>query len=148
MGKLNKGMMTSNKQTWTTPKDLFQQLDSIWNFDCDLFASEENALCDKYFTEENSAFDNKWGKVNFANPPFTTKIQNKAFLKAHINAYLSNKTTIMLVPARTDTKRFHDIVFANGYKVIFIKGRLKFGGSKNPAPFPSCYIIFKGGNRC
>lgn len=143
MGKINKSFFTSNRQDWTTPKELFEELNREFNFDYDLFASDNNALCDNYFTEENNAFYNKWGKVNFANPPYETKIQNKAFEHAHERAMVCNKTTVMLVPARTDTIRFHDYVFSKGHEVRFIKGRLKFGNSKNPAPFPSCIIIFK-----
>ena len=141
---LNNGMMTSKRQDWETPIKLFNELDNEFHFQCDLFASEENSLCLYFYTKENSAFDNLWYDRNFANPPYNTKIQNQAFHDAHINASVFNRTTVMLVPARTDTKRFHDFVFKYNYEIRFIKGRLKFGESKNPAPFPSCLIIFKG----
>lgn len=140
---INKGMFTSNKQTWTTPKWLFDELNQEFNFICDLFASDENALCLQYYTEDDDAFENGWYKTNFANPPYDTKIQNKAFEFAH-KFTKKGVTTVMLVPARTDTKRFHDWVFDKGHEIRFLKGRLKFGESKNPAPFPSCIIIFKG----
>lgn len=140
---INKGMFTSNKQDWTTPKDLFDELNKEFKFKCDLFASDENALCKHYYTKERSAFETAWFDVNFANPPYDTKIQNKAFERAHMFALHFNCTTVMLVPARTDTKRFHDFVFKYGYEIRFIKGRLKFSNSNNPAPFPSCIIIFK-----
>jgi site-specific DNA-methyltransferase (adenine-specific) len=142
---LNPGMMSSNKQDWTTPIELFNELNKEFNFDCDLFASHKNALCDCYFTEQTNALDIHlpWHKTNFANPPYDTKIQNAAFKRAHEEA-LKGNTTVMLIPARTDTKRFHDYVFKHNYEIRFIKGRLKFSNSKNPAPFPSCIIIFKG----
>ena len=47
----------------------------------------------------------------------------------------------MLIPARTDTKAFHEYIYGKA-QIRFIKGRLKFGGSKNPAPFPSMVVIF------
>ena len=143
---INKGMMTSNKQDWCTPQYLFDKLDMEFKFNTDLFANDINALCSNYFTEENSAFDHVWKGICFANPPYTTKIQDRAFEKGALNARLFNSTIVMLVPARTDTKRFHDFVFKYNYEVRFIKGRLKFSNSKNAAPFPSCIIIFKGGN--
>lgn len=31
-----------------------------------------------------------------------------------------------------------------GVEIRFIKWRLKFGGSKDPAPFPSMLVIFHG----
>ena len=52
----------------------------------------------------------------------------------------------MLIPARTDTKAFHDFIYHKA-EVRFIRGRLKFGGSKNSAPFPSMIVIFKEGVR-
>ena len=29
-------------------------------------------------------------------------------------------------------------------EIWFVKGRLKFGGVKNPAPFPSAIVVYKG----
>lgn len=47
----------------------------------------------------------------------------------------------MLLPARTDTRWFHDYIYGKA-EVRFIRGRLKFGDSKNSAPFPSMVVIF------
>ena len=47
----------------------------------------------------------------------------------------------MLLPARTDTSRFHDYIYHKS-EIRFIRGRLKFGGSKNAAPFPSMLVIY------
>ena len=49
---------------------------------------------------------------------------------------------VFLVPARTDTKWFHEYVL-NKATIRFIKGRLKFGDSKNSAPFPSMVLVYK-----
>lgn len=48
----------------------------------------------------------------------------------------------MLIPARTDTKYFHDHIYHKA-EIRFIKGRLKFGDSKNSAPFPSMLVIYE-----
>ena len=50
----------------------------------------------------------------------------------------------MLLPARTDTKWFHDYIYQKA-EIRFVKGRLKFGDSKNAAPFPSMVCVFNGG---
>lgn len=47
----------------------------------------------------------------------------------------------MLLPARTDTKWFHDYILGKA-EIRFLKGRLKFGGANNSAPFPSMIVIF------
>ena len=52
-------------------------------------------------------------------------------------------TVVMLLPARTDTKWFHEYIY-NKAEIRFIKGRLKFGNSKNVAPFPSMIVVFDG----
>ena len=48
----------------------------------------------------------------------------------------------MLIPARTDTKYFHEFIYHKAKEIRFVKGRLKFGGSKNSAPFPSMVVVF------
>lgn len=54
----------------------------------------------------------------------------------------SNTTVVMLLPARTDTKWFHEYIY-NKAKIKFLQGRLKFGNSVNSAPFPSMVVIFE-----
>lgn len=49
---------------------------------------------------------------------------------------------VCLVPARTDTRWWHDYAIKGA--VTFIKGRLKFGDAKANAPFPSALVIFGG----
>lgn len=51
-------------------------------------------------------------------------------------------TVVMLLPARTDTKWFHEYICGKA-EIRFIEGRLKFGGAENSAPFPSMIIVFR-----
>ncbi len=53
------------------------------------------------------------------------------------------EVVVCLVPSRTDTKWFHE--YAMKGEIHFICGRLKFGGSKNSAPFPSAVVVFEKG---
>ena len=55
-----------------------------------------------------------------------------------------NTLVVMLIPARTDTKYFHEYIYGKA-EIRFIRGRLKFGGQKNAAPFPSMVVIFGAG---
>lgn len=48
----------------------------------------------------------------------------------------------MLIPARTDTRYFHDFIYNKAKDIRFVKGRLKFGGAKDNAPFPSMVVVF------
>lgn len=54
---------------------------------------------------------------------------------------LSENKGVALLPARTDTKWFHDYIYGKA-EIRFLKGRVKFGDGKNSAPFPSMIVIF------
>ena len=78
----------------------------------------------------------------FCNPPYGREI-GKWVKKAYEEGHQKNTVVVMLIPARTDTKYFHDYINHRA-EVRFISGRLKFGDSKNSAPFPSMVVIFRG----
>ena len=80
----------------------------------------------------------------FCNPPYGKEI-SKWVKKCFVESQKENTICVMLIPARTDTKWFHDYIYKKpNVEIIFIKGRLKFGDSKNSAPFPSMVVVFKG----
>ena len=67
-------------------------------------------------------------------------------LKAH-NECQEGKLVVLLIPARTDTTWFHDIILRNNYEVRFHRGRLKFtnayGKTTNCAPFPTMTVVMR-----
>jgi len=67
-----------------------------------------------------------------------------AFIVKGIEEWRKGKTVVFLIPARTDTKRFHEIFIPFATEIRFLKGRLKFDDQKNSAPFPSMIVVFKG----
>ena len=85
------------------------------------------------------------GGVVWCNPPYGREI-GLWVKKAYESAHESGGIVVMLIPARTDTKWFHDYVLHRA-EIRFIAGRLKFGGAKNSAPFPSMVVIFRGAGR-
>ena len=93
-------------------------------------------LCPK--TQNASVFSLlKWTGVCWCNPPYGRQIG-----KWVEKAVKSSATVVMLLPARTDTKWFHDWCLPYG-KIEFLRGRLKFGGCDNSAPFPSMIVVFE-----
>ena len=56
---------------------------------------------------------------------------------------LTKTTAVFLLPARVDTKWFHDLVLPHAREIRFIRGRLKFVGAEHPAPFPSMIVVFR-----
>jgi len=135
---INKGLFTSNTPEWETPQDLFDELNKEFNFTLDVCATKKNAKCKKYYTKDDNGLDKDWDGVIWCNPPYGREIS--AWVE---KAYVSLCKTVMLIPARTDTKYFHNYIYNKpNTEIRFIKGRLKFSNSKNSAPFPSMLVIF------
>jgi site-specific DNA-methyltransferase (adenine-specific) len=143
-GKINREALFSAKRNdWETPQYLFDELDAEFHFTLDPCADAETAKCSKFYTEEDNGLSQDWtGEVVFCNPPYTNAEQTK-WVKKCSDHGKSGGVAVMLIPARTDTKRFHDYIY-NKVEVRFIRGRLKFGDSKNSAPFPSMIVVFGG----
>lgn len=134
-------MFSSKTDMWETPQDLFDRLNEEYNFECDVCAIPENAKCKKYYTPEVDGLKQEWRGVCWCNPPYGREI-GKWVEKAYVASTYCGATVVMLLPARTDTKWFHDYCLKG--KIEFLRGRLKFGSSKNSAPFPSMIVIFDG----
>lgn len=133
-------MFSSKTDLWSTPQDFFEEWDSKFNFTLDVCSDGVNNKCDKFFTEESNGLSQKWEGVCWMNPPYGRTIGQ--WVKKAYESSLEGATVVCLVPSRTDTKWWHD--YAMKGEITFIKGRLKFGGNKNPAPFPSAVVVFKG----
>jgi phage N-6-adenine-methyltransferase len=130
---------SSKTDLWATPQDFFDKYDAIYNFDLDVCAIKENAKCGKYFTPEQDGLKQEWSGICWMNPPYGRGI-GKWMQKAYESS--GNGTIVVcLVPARTDTRWWHD--YAMKGQIEFIKGRLKFGDAKTNAPFPSAVVTFK-----
>lgn len=131
---------SSKTDDWYTPQDFYDEWDEKFNFTLDVCASKENAKCGKFFTKEQDGLSQKWGGVCWMNPPYGREI-GKWMEKAYQSS-LDGATVVCLVPSRTDTRWWHD--YAMKGDITFIKGRLRFGGAKNSAPFPSAVVVFNG----
>ena len=135
-------MFSSKTDLWATPQDFFNELNKEFNFTLDPCATPENAKCTKYFTEEDDGLIQDWeGHVVFCNPPYGRQI-SKWVKKCYEESKKENTLCVMLIPSRTDTKYFHEYIY-NKSEIRFVKGRLKFGDSKNSAPFPSMIVVFR-----
>ena len=138
-----KVMFSSKSNDWSTPIDFFDKLNDEFHFTLDPCADDNNHRVSKYYTIEDDGLLQNWeGEICFVNPPYGKEIKDWV-RKAYIEGSKPNTTVVLLVPARTDTKWFHQYVY-NKAEIRFIKGRLKFGESKNSAPFPSMLAIYRG----
>ena len=136
-------MFSSKTNDWSTPQDFYDELNNEFGFTLDPCADEYNHKCNKYFTEGDDGLLQDWGgEIVFCNPPYGKAIKDRV-RKGYIEGCKPNTVVVMLIPARTDTIYFHRYIYHKA-EIRFIKGRLKFGNSKNSAPFPSMVVIYKG----
>lgn len=136
---LTSGLTSSSTDEWATPQDLFDTLNATFHFTLDPCATPENAKCAKFYTKEQDGLKQDWGgEVIWCNPPYGREI-GKWIQKCAEHRGVA----VMLIPARTDTRWWHSYIDKNpDAHVYFIKGRLKFGDGKNPAPFPSTIVVY------
>lgn len=134
---------SSDKDDWSTPQWLYNQLFSEFHFTLDPCASNDNHKCVRYFTKEDDGLLQSWSNERvFCNPPYGRKI-GLWVKKCYIHSVEGKGLAVMLIPARTDTSWFHDYIYnQNNVEVRFLKGRLKFSGAKYNAPFPSMIVVF------
>ena len=137
MNKINKSMFTSETDVWSTPQDFYNKINLEFDFELDVCALPENAKCPNYFTPEQDGLAQDWTGACWCNRPYGREI-GKWVKKASE----SKAIVVCLVPARTDTAWWHDYAM-KADEIRFIRGRLKFGNSKNSAPFPSALLIFR-----
>jgi len=134
-------MFSSETDMWETPQSFFDKLNAVFRFETDVCATAENAKCANFYTEQTNGLEQTWGGVCWMNPPYGRNITGKWVEKAYNSAKQNGATVVCLLPARTDTKYWHE--FCMKGEIFYIKGRLKFGGAKDAAPFPSAVVVFR-----
>jgi phage N-6-adenine-methyltransferase len=130
---------SSQTDLWATPQDLFDALHREFNFTLDVCATADNAKCEKFYTPADDGLAQSWTGTCWMNPPYGRQLG--LWMEKARDAASKGATVVALVPARTDTRWWHDIV--QRVEVRFLPGRLKFGGAKHSAPFPSAIVVFK-----
>lgn len=134
---------------WETPQALFEELDREFHFTLDAASNDGNAKCAKHYTAEDSAFDHDWGgETVFCNPPYGRRIADWV-RKCSEEASRPDTTVVMLIPARTDTKWFQQMILHRA-EIRFIPGRLKYETNGKPgdaSPFPSMIVVMRTGVR-
>jgi DNA N-6-adenine-methyltransferase (Dam) len=94
-----------------------------------------------HLIEEDDGLSVPWHGTVFVNPPYGRTL-SAWVAKAHAEVQSGQaKTTVVLLPARPDTKYWHEHV-AGRAAVYFLRGRLRFGDGKQSAPFPSALAIW------
>jgi phage N-6-adenine-methyltransferase len=137
---MNRGLFTSVSDEWETPQEFFDVADRAFHFDLDVCATSANAKCERYYTKEENGLSQAWRGVCWMNPPYGREIALWV-RKAYESSLEEGTVVVCLLPARTDTRWWHDYVMPHVRCVMFIRGRLRFSG-RGPAPFPSALVMF------
>lgn len=148
--KGQKTLFSSASDEWSTPQKLFDELHDEFRFTLDPCATKENAKCKRFYTKADNGLSFSWkGERVFCNPPYSKNQIGLWLEKAAISCSHYGTLTVFLIPARTDTRWFHNHVWDKdshrawlNTEIRFLKGRIKFGDSKNSAPFPSMIVVF------
>lgn len=144
---MNKVLLSSKNMNWCTPQSFFNKLNDEFHFALDAAATDRSAKCEKFFTPETDGLKESWscGGAVFCNPPYGRKLG--AWVQKAYEEAKRGITIVLLIPARTDTKYFHEYIYKKA-EIRFLRGRLKFtdedGNAKAPAPFPSMVVIYNG----
>lgn len=144
---MNSVHFMSKKSDWETPQDLFNRLNDEFHFTLDAAASDLNHKLPHYYTEKEDGLAQDWGGERvFCNPPYGSRETGLWTEKCWREAQKPDTLVVLLIPARTDRKSFHDFIYNKPNVAIrFLKGRLQFednGKKMGTAPFPSMICIF------
>ena len=144
---MNSVHFMSKKSDWETPQDLFNRLNDEFHFTLDAAASDLNHKLPHYYTEKEDGLAQDWGGDRvFCNPPYGSRETGLWTEKCWREAQKPDTLVVLLIPARTDRKSFHDFIYNKPNVTIrFLKGRLQFednGKKMGTAPFPSMICIF------
>lgn len=150
---MNSALMFSKaSDEWSTPQDFYDALHEEFDFDVDAAAQAGSAKSDNWYGPGSAlmsdALVGPWPCATYwCNPPYS---RCREFVAKAAAERLRGSLTVMLVPARTDTRWFHEHLWdaqahrtRPGIELRFVKGRLKFGGAANGAPFPSMVVVFR-----
>jgi phage N-6-adenine-methyltransferase len=136
-------MFSSKSNDWATPQSFFDKLNGVFGpFTLDAAASSDNYKVANHYTEADNSLSQDWsGNRVFLNPPYGRNLKDWV-KKAYEEGQKDGTTVVMLIPARTDTKYWHDYVM-KADEIRFVRGRIKFGDETNSAPFPSAVVVFR-----
>lgn len=140
--RLNRGLFSSVRGDWATPQQLIQALRTEFPFTLDACAAPDTAVADEWFSSANESIGPAvWSGVVWVNPPYGRGVD--AWIVKAIQEAERGATVVMLLPARTDTAWFHELVIPHAAEIRFLRGRLSFDDGKGRAPFPSMLLVFR-----
>ena len=148
-------LFSRKSDEWGTPGSAFADWTAEFGFCVDAAATAENTLCAWWYGPDHpdplrrNALSAPWDPAlpHWCNPPYS---KVGAFVSKAARERERGVLTVMLIPARTDTKWFHEFLWdrlthkpRTGIELRLLKGRLRFEGAPSSAPFPSMIVVFR-----
>lgn len=131
----------SVRSDWETPPSVFDPLNAEFGFTLDVCATPENTKCQRFFSVDDDGLSQSWGgEVCWMNPPFGKEIPR--WIEKAYRESLNGATIVVLVPARTDTRWWHEYA-ERASERRFVRGRIVFVGARYNAPFPCAVVVFR-----
>lgn len=125
------GMLTSQTPDWYTPPAIVADVITFFGrIDLDPCSYPGNPIpATRHECRDGLGID--WdGQRVYCNPPYGREIG--VWVRKALTMRAGE--CVLLLPARTDTAWFQPLF---SYPLCFVRGRLKFSGAANSAPFPS-----------
>ena len=149
---------SSATDEWSTPPNFYNNLAKEFDFVLDVAALSTSARTANWYGPDHqdparrdglvqnwasdaAASGSGGGGTIWMNPPYGRTIGD--WMKKANQEWAKGATIVCLVPARTDTRWFHD--HCAHHELRFVRGRLRFGGASNSAPFPSLVVVMGHG---
>lgn len=126
---------------WVTPPEEFNPWQKEFRLEVDAAASADNAMLPRFWDKQADAFKQDWSGLRiWCNPPYG---RSEIYQWVKRCATGGASVVVALLPARTDTRWFHDFIYQKpNVEVRFRKGRIKFSGTTGSGKFPSMFVIF------
>jgi hypothetical protein len=146
-GNVHAALNSSVKMDWQTPDSLLELVRKVGPIALDPCTVSDNptqarAIC----TPANDGLQVEWSRVTrtwpglvYVNPPYGREL-HKWIAKCVVEGR-DGAEIVLLTPARTDTNWTH-MAATSAQVTLFWKGRLKFKGAKDAAPFPSALFYW------
>ena len=138
---------TKHSVEWLTPLEL---IESLGSFDLDPCAAIDQAngklwaTAQHMYTVYDDGLVQPWSGRVFVNPPYDKHIDQ------WIERLIEHGNGILLIYARTDTRRFHQFIWPTADAIMFVRGRIKFynalTGVWGPAGAPHVLVAFGENN--
>lgn len=122
----------NHSDDWATPPAFLEGLGKVYEFDFDPCPLGHD-------TSDWDGLEIDWGSMNYVNPPYSRKLK-EAFIHKAVEESVKGRDSLMLLPASTSTKVFHDVIYPSAAGVLFVKGRIPFIGINTKGEYVNWHL--------